>query len=338
MPTLPDRRLALLGGAHVHLPDHLRMIRDRGWHVSHVHDRDTDRRDQLCADLGAAALGALDDLSGLGVDGVLVCSETAHHDRYIPAALAAGLPVFAEKPLASDARAARAIARQAETAGVLLQTGYFFRTLPALQTARDWIAADRIGTVIAARMMFVHDGGYADWLDLDCWMTDPALACYDGFVDEAVHVIDALQWLLGPVARGHAQTGNALGWPVDDHGAAVLRFCSGATGVVEAGWTDTAMRLELDITGAAGRIALHDGTLTLTPRGTDTPTGTTTLGQLDAGTGIVPFLDRLDGRETYGLVPPAEAASVNAVLDAMGLNLRQTGADAAARDRSRTMD
>ena len=68
-------------------------------------------------------------------------------------------------------------------------------------------------------MRFSHDGEYADWLDLECWMTDPALACYGGFADEAVHAIDALQWLLGPIDTAQAVTGNVLGWPVDDHGA-----------------------------------------------------------------------------------------------------------------------
>ncbi|MAM62996.1 Gfo/Idh/MocA family oxidoreductase [Maritimibacter sp. UBA3975] len=319
--TQSSRTLALLGGAHVHLPDHLRMIDARGWRIGHVHDRDTARRDRLCAELGAKPLDTLDGLSGLDVAGVVVCSETAHHDTDIPAALEAGLPVFSEKPLTGRATAARAIADRAADAGVLLQTGYFFRTVPALQTARDWITEGRVGRVSAARMMFCHNGGYAGWLDLNCWMTDPALACYDGFVDEAVHVIDALQWMLGPIADGHAITGNALGWPVDDHGVAVVTFSSGATGVVEAGWTDTRMRLELDIVGDDGAISLRDEHLTLTPRDADGPAEHHRLDPLDSGTGILPFLDALDGRAAPALVPPDEAASVNDLLDAMNLRL-----------------
>ncbi|MEC7760929.1 MAG: Gfo/Idh/MocA family oxidoreductase [Pseudomonadota bacterium] len=319
--TPTNRSLALLGGAHVHLPDHLRQIDEGGWRITYVHDRDTARRDRLCADLGAAPLDDLDTLGELDVAGAVVCSETAHHDRDIPAALTAGLPVFSEKPLAGSAEAAGAIAAQAQDAGLTLQTGYFFRTIPALNRARDWIGAGRIGGISAARMMFCHDGGYADWLDLDCWMTDPTLARYDGFVDEAVHVIDALQWMLGPIETAQAVTGNALGWPVDDHGAANLRFRCGAVGVVEAGWTDTRMRLELDVVGDDGAVSLRDGTLTLTPRGADDPDETLTVDPLDAGTGILPFLDALEGRDAPAIVPPREAASVNAILDAMGLRL-----------------
>lgn len=314
--------LVLLGAAHVHLPDHLHRIAEAGRRIGHVFDRDTTRRDRLCADLDAEPLDTLEALDGLGAAGAVVCSETAFHEADIKAALSAGLPVFSEKPLAGSARAAHDLARQADAAGVLLQTGYFFRTIPVLREARGWIAEGRLGRVTSARMLFCHDGGFADWLDLDCWMTDPERACYDGFVDEAVHVIDALQWMLGPVAAGHAVTANALGWPLDDHGAAVLRFENGATGVAEAGWTDTHMRLELDVVGEAAAISLREGEMTLTPRTAHAPTKRLRLGALDAGTGILPFLAALEGRSAPGLVPAREAAGVNAVLD--DLNLRLT--------------
>lgn len=35
-----DKNLVLLGGAHVHLSDHLAHIEQRGWRVSHVFDRE----------------------------------------------------------------------------------------------------------------------------------------------------------------------------------------------------------------------------------------------------------------------------------------------------------
>ena len=54
-------------------------------------------------------------------------------------------------------------------------------------------------------------------------MTDPARACYGGFVDEAV--IDLLQWLVGPIAWA-MRSRVALGWPVDDHGAALIHFAA----------------------------------------------------------------------------------------------------------------
>jgi predicted dehydrogenase len=314
------RSLVLLGGAHVHLPDHLDHLQARGWAVFAVHDRDIARRDALCDRLGARPL---DDTASLPQDaaGAIVCSETAHHEADISAALHAGLPVFTEKPLAGSAEAAARCATLSEKTGIDLQTGYFFRTNAALIAAKQAVDTGTLGSVHEARMRFSHDGGFAPWLDLDCWMTDPALACYDGFVDEAVHCIDLLQWLLGPAEAGHAITGNALGWRVDDHGAALLRMACGATATVEAGWTDAAMRLELDLVGDRGHATLRDGVLTIRERGADTPVTRVALSELDAGAGIEPYLDTLEGRPNAARVTPREAASVNTLLDRMNLRI-----------------
>lgn len=325
---MTDRRLALLGAAHVHLDDHVRVLAAEGWQVSHAHDRDTARRDAACQRLGAAPLDSTDDLAGTGARGAIVCSETSFHEEDITAALSSGLSVFTEKPMAGSAEAARRCAELAEANRVLLHTGYFMRTNPAFGMIRGWIGSGVIGKVHEARMRFSHDGGFAEWLDLDCWMTDPARACYGGFADEAVHVIDMLQWLLGPGEDGAARTGNALGWPVDDHGAAVLRFANGATGVAEAGWTDSEMRLELDLASAEGAIRLFDGQARLFRRGDAAPCETVDLAPLDAGEGIRPFLHALDGAAHTGLVLPPEALRVNALLDAMGLRLGPTAAEA----------
>lgn len=311
------RSLIVMGAAHVHLPDHLRAARDHGWTVAAVTDRNRARAERLATDLGVPVADGPGDADAAAA---IVCSETAHHEQDCRAAFDAGLDVFCEKPLGGSGAAAMRIAEAAEAQGRLLQTGYFMRTLAPLQDLHRRIAGGALGDVTSARVRFSHDGGYAGWLNLDCWMTDPALACYGGFVDEAVHAIDALRWLLGPVTTGHAVTGNALGWPVDDHGAAVMTFATGATAVVEAGWTDTRMRLELDIVGTGGAAELRDGVLTVTPRGGD-PETLPDRAELDAGEGIRPFLRRLDGEDPRGLVPPQEAAQVNVLLDAMGLRL-----------------
>lgn len=318
---MDNRTLLLLGGAHVHLNDHLAHASAQGWHISHVHDRNAARRERLCKALNARPIETLGQLGNLRCAGALVCSETIYHREDISSALEAGLPVFAEKPLAASADAARACSDLAKRTGLLLHTGYFFRTNAALQRLKDHLSQNALGDVIEARFRFSHDGGYADWLDLDCWMTDPALACYDGFVDEAVHMIDLVQWLIGPVAGGYAITDNALGWPVDDHGAALLDLESGALATVEAGWTDTEMRLEIDIVGTRGNARLRDGILRIGVRGAGSMVDIATLSPLDAGAGLEPFLAALNGEQAEGLVPPDDAVAVNRLIDAMGLRL-----------------
>lgn len=320
---MTDRNLILLGAAHAHTADHLRTAHDRGWRIAHVHDRDPDRRARLSARLNADGVADLAALPTTPARAALVCSETAHHAADITAALDAGLPVFTEKPLAGSAQTAEALAHHAATAGQFLHCNFFLRTDPGLKTVKSWLDAGAIGPVHHARLRIAHDGGIADWLDVTGWMNDPAKACYGGFADEAVHAIDLIHWLLGDIATGTAMT-TGMSDPtlaVDDFGAALLRLDTGATAVVEGGWTDTKTRLDLLLTGAGGDIALTNGTASLTPRGAADPTRRVDLAPLDAGAGLIPFLAALDG-DPHGLIPADDAARANAVLDALSLDLK----------------
>ncbi|MEW5424202.1 Gfo/Idh/MocA family protein [Amorphus sp. 3PC139-8] len=310
-----DQNLLLMGAAHAHTGDHLRVAAEEGWRIAAVHERDADRRAAICRSEGATAVADPDEALSLGVNAAIVCSETAYHEDDALAAFASGLPVFCEKPLGIRTEAARNMNEAARNAGLLLDTAFFLRTNFALNALRDRVLEGAIGQVVEARMRFSHDGGYADWLDLSGWMTDPALAGFGGFADEAVHAIDWLQWTLGPIETGRAHLGNVLGWPVDDHGAAVFGFANGATATVQAGWTDTRLRLELDLVGSEGAAALADGRVRMWHRGSSDLIWSADLSPLDAGEGIRQFFAALGRGSGRALVPPEEAVAVNEVLD-----------------------
>jgi len=88
--------------------------------------------------------------------------------------------------------------------------------------------------------------------------------------------------------------------------------------------TPSRMRLEIDLVGTEGGASVRDEVPTFTPRQTGDTSEPIRLSPLDAGEGIVPFLHGLEGlqqaRLPAALVSPDDAASVNAVLDAMALN------------------
>ena len=300
--------LLLLGAAHVHLADHLRVVGETGWRVTAVHDRDAGRRAEMSDRLNAHALANLPDTPVW--DAAIVCSETVHHEKDILHALALGLPVFTEKPLAGSADAATRLAERAERGGGRLVTNYFLRTNPAIEALRHALSEGRIGRVLEARFRFAHDGGFADWLDVTGWMSDPGRACYGGFADEGVHVLDLAMTMLGPLSPVALRRDAALGLPVDDHGTALLATRDGAPVTVEAGWTDMEMRLEIDILGTEGRIVLGRDGLTVRRRD-GAGEERTPLSPLDSGSGCAAFL------AGDALATPREAAAVNALLDAL---------------------
>lgn len=310
-----DKHLTLLGAAHAHTPDHLRVVAEEGWRVTTVVDRDSERRARWAERLGATPLADVDDAAELGAAAAIVCSETVHHEADVTAALSRGLPCFSEKPLALDAHAADRLATTARRQGVVLDTAFFLRTNAVLAALRERVRSGALGRVLEARMRFAHDGAFASWLDLDGWMTDPARAGYGGFADEGVHALDWLVWTLGPVTDGTAMVAHTLGFAVDDHGAAAVRFEGDAIGTIEAGWTDSALRLEIELIGTAGWARVRDGRAELWCRGEGQPAWSATLPPLDAGEGVRPFLRSLAAGTPRTLVGADESAATSAVLD-----------------------
>ena len=94
-----------------------------GVSLAAVFDVDLARAEALAAPLGAAAF---DDMAGFlaAVDVVTVATPAIHHAQSSKAALAAGKPVYSEKPLATTTAEAGAVLAAAEEAGVVLACGH----------------------------------------------------------------------------------------------------------------------------------------------------------------------------------------------------------------------
>ena len=165
-------------------------------------------------------------------DGVLVATPTPTHPELVRAALAAGVPVLCEKPLALDPDVVRELAGVAATAGVPLVVGFHRRFDPAVRAMRAGIVSGVYGRVYLARAVAMD-------------AAPPPMDYLPGsggiFVDQLVHDLDALPWLMNErVVRAHA-VGSVLVDPgfADagdvDTAAVVLTFASGALGVLTAG-------------------------------------------------------------------------------------------------------
>jgi myo-inositol 2-dehydrogenase/D-chiro-inositol 1-dehydrogenase len=119
------------------------------------------------------------------VDAVVVTSWGPTHEEYVLAAIAAGKPVFCEKPLATTARACRRIL-DAEAAGGrrLVMVGFMRRHDAGYQALKQ----------------AVTDGGIGQPLLVHCAHRNasvPAMYTSDMAIsDTAVHEIDIVRWLL----------------------------------------------------------------------------------------------------------------------------------------------
>jgi predicted dehydrogenase len=200
-----------------------------------------------------------------GIDVVDVTAPNALHHPMAMAALAAGKPVYCEKPLAPTAAEARAMADAAEAAGVATQVGFNYLANPMLALAREIVAGGEIGEILSYRG--VHAEDYM--IDPDAgwsFRLDPAGGGVTA--DLGSHALATAEFLVGPIARvmGDAVTAIPVrrgpdGAPrqveVDDVGRAFLRFACGASGGIEASWVAAGRKMQHDfeVYGTRGALA-----------------------------------------------------------------------------------
>ena len=184
-------------------------------------------------------------------DAVVVASPNAHHAEHALRAIEHRRPVLVEKPLAADAEDARRIVDAADAAGVQCGAAMNLRFHPGLLYLKHLIDRDVLGPVRLAQASF----GF----DLRLWRPgtdyrESYSARADlggGIVLDAIHELDYLVWLLGPVASVSAQVAKISDLEVDVEDAAVaaLRFESGALGSVDLNFFEPAYRRSCVVVG-----------------------------------------------------------------------------------------
>ena len=183
-------------------------------------------------------LGAM--LADPAVQAVVSTGPAGLHAAHSLAAIEAGKPVLAVKPMAlkcADAEALRAAARKR---GVLLALGYNRRFYPANIELRRRIETGELGTVLHAEGNFCVDRFFK--LKPDDWKSDASQVLAGALAD---HPLYAMIELMGPVVEvdAHGST-RGVKVPITDATAVLLRFKSGASGLLTAmGATATYERL-----------------------------------------------------------------------------------------------
>ncbi|HEU5028977.1 MAG TPA: Gfo/Idh/MocA family oxidoreductase [Spirillospora sp.] len=103
---------------------------------------------------GSTVVRAVDEVGELfsaGLDGLVVAAATDAHADLVERALSAGLPVFCEKPLASDLDGTFQIVASAKKAGVPVQVGFQRRFDAGNAAAREALASGRLGWLHTVR-------------------------------------------------------------------------------------------------------------------------------------------------------------------------------------------
>jgi predicted dehydrogenase len=165
-----------------------------------------------------------------GIDAVVLATPHSQHAAQALAAIAAGKHVFVEKPLALDLAGARAVAAAAQAAGRVLGVGFTRRFHPSIAELRRRVQDGRLGRIVA--MVAQHTTSTAQFIAPDNWRAAPEEAPGGALTAVGVHALDHMIELAGRVRDVHCVTARNYPGPSDDTTTVMLRFETGATGLI----------------------------------------------------------------------------------------------------------
>ena len=222
--------------------------------------------EQLSRQFGGQAYTGLNSfLTHPTLDMVIIGSPSGLHSEQGMAAAQRGLHVLVEKPIDITTSRADALIGECERAGVKLGVIFQDRLRPGIRQLKQLIVDGRLGKLLLAdaRVKWYRSPEYysgSRWRGT--WQLDGGGA----LMNQGVHTVDLLLWLLGDVTTVQARTGALLhSIQTEDTAIALLEFSNGALGVLQAttaAYPGYARRLE--ITGTEGTVILENDLLITT--------------------------------------------------------------------------
>ena len=182
------------------------------------------------------------------VDYVDVCTLPNYRLPVIELCARSGKHVLVQKPMAIELATAGRMISVARAARIQLGVVSQHRFDDSILFLKRALAAGRLGRILQA-------DAYVEWYRSPEYYSRPVKGSWNAegggaLINQAIHQIDLLLHLIGPVAEvfGYWQLGALHNIESEDVVSALLRYGSGATGVVQAStamWPGQAERIEL---------------------------------------------------------------------------------------------
>jgi len=196
-------------------------------------------------------------LAEVACDAVTICTPSGLHPQHGILAARAGKHVICEKPMAITLSAADELVHACDEHGVQLFVIKQNRLNPSVQLVKRALDKGRFGRLYLANTT-VRWTRPQEYYDQAPWRGTWE---FDGgaFMNQASHYVDLIQWLAGPVESVIAKTATlARRIETEDTGVAILRFRSGALGVIEVTMLTYPRNLEgsLTLLGERGTVRI----------------------------------------------------------------------------------
>lgn len=191
------------------------------------------------------------------IEVVNICTPNALHADMAIQAIEEGKHVMIEKPIAISLEDADRIIEAANRKGVKAAAVHQNRFNASIQKTREALENGRFGKMShgVASIRWNRNQGYYNQAN---WRGTVAMA--DGvLMNQCIHNIDLLHWMMGPVKKVMGKTATRFrDIEMEDVGAAVIEFESGALGIIEGAGTVYPTNLEetLNLFGEKGTVCI----------------------------------------------------------------------------------
>src|SRR6266436_3163957 len=295
--------IGLIGGGNI-TETHARAARAiPGVEISAIHGTNAEKIARLTREHGGTPYEDFDAfLNHRPMDLVIIGSPSGLHATQGIAAARHGLHVLTEKPIDTSTARGDALIEAAKQSKVQLGVIFQDRMKPHIRQLKNWLDQGLLGKLlfVYARVKWYRPPEY---YANSRWRGTLALDGGGALINQGVHTIDLLLWLLGDVARVQARTATLLHEiEAEDTAAAILEFSSGALGIFHAttaAYPGYPRRVE--ISGSQGTVILeHDRILAANLR--NTPAAATESADLEENQSAAPACDGLEGRLSLALV------------------------------------
>jgi UDP-N-acetyl-2-amino-2-deoxyglucuronate dehydrogenase len=261
--TPPVFRVGLVGGGGISMTHARAAAAIPRVRIAAVQGANADKVGAVCAAFGGTAYAGFESfLAHRPMDFVVIGSPSGLHAEQGIAAARQGLHVLVEKPIDISTTRADALVDAAEQANVRLGVIFQDRFKPDMIALKRLVDDGTLGRplLVDARVPWYRP---PDYYSASRWRGTRTLDGGGALINQAIHTLDLLVWLLGDVARVQARTATLLHRiETEDSGAAILEFACGALGVfafTTAAFPGYPRRVEL--TGTAGTAILQGDTL-----------------------------------------------------------------------------
>lgn len=253
--------VGILGAGNIS-ETHARAVHETdGVAVSAIYGQNHEKAVRLAQRFGGKVCANLDEfLDHRPLDVVMVGSPSGVHAEQGIAAARRGLHLLVEKPLDINTQHADVLISECAKAGVKLGVCFQDRVAPDIKRLKDFVAKGTLGKpiLISARVKWYRPPEY---YSASRWRGTLRLDGGGALVNQGVHTIDLLLWLMGDVVRVSAMSRTARhSIEAEDTLVATLEFLNGAIGTFEAStavYPGYPRRVELS--GSEGTVILeHD--------------------------------------------------------------------------------